>query len=66
MPGMQSRADPPFIPPSVHDARLPPAREAAHGTRLLPGVPYAALPGRRPLELDVWLPPRSADPAPAV
>jgi acetyl esterase/lipase len=57
---------PAFIPPPAHDAPLPPAREAAHGTRLLPGVPYAALPGMRPLELDVWLPPHSADPAPAV
>jgi acetyl esterase/lipase len=57
---------PVFIPPPAHDAPLPPAREAANGTRLLPGVPFAALPGMRPLELDVWLPPDSPDPAPAV
>jgi acetyl esterase/lipase len=57
---------PVFVPPPAHDAPLPPAREAAHGTRLLPGLPYAALPGMRPLEMDVWLPPRSPGPAPAV
>ena len=57
---------PVFIPPPAHGAPLPPAREAAHGTRLLPGVPYAALPGVRPVEMDVWLPPQPANPAPAV
>jgi acetyl esterase/lipase len=57
---------PAFTPPAAHDAPLPPAREAAAGTRVLPGVPYAALPGIRPLELDVWLPPESRAPAPAV
>ena len=57
---------PAFIPPAAHDAPLPPARAAAAGTRVLPGVPYAALPGIRPLELDVWLPPESRTPSPAV
>jgi acetyl esterase/lipase len=57
---------PAFTPPPTHDVPLPPAREAADGTRLLPGVPYAALPGMRLLEMDVWLPPPSPDPAPAV
>jgi acetyl esterase/lipase len=46
---------PPLLPPA-HDAPLPPARPAADGVRLLPGVPYAAIPGVRPLELDLWLP----------
>jgi acetyl esterase/lipase len=57
---------PAFTPPPAHDAPLPPAREAAAGTQVLPGVPYAALPGIRPLELDLWLPPESLRPAPAV
>jgi acetyl esterase/lipase len=60
MPGL------PFSIPAAHDAPLPPARAAAGGTRLLPGVPYAARPGMRPLELDLWLPPDSRDPVPAV
>jgi acetyl esterase/lipase len=57
---------PAFIPPPAHDAPLPPPLETSRGTRLLTGVPYAALPGIRPLEIDVWLPLRSEDPAPAV
>jgi acetyl esterase/lipase len=52
--------------PAPHHAPLPPVRAAAGLTRVLPGVPYAALPGFRPLELDLWLPPESPDPAPAV
>jgi acetyl esterase/lipase len=46
----------PLLPPA-HDHPLPPARPVAGGVRLLPGVPYAAIPGIRPLELDLWLPP---------
>ena len=46
---------PPLLPPA-HEAPLPPARPAAGGVRLVPGVPYAAIPGVRPLELDLWLP----------
>ena len=57
---------PAFIPPPAHDAPLPPPLETSRGTRLLTGVPYAALPGIRPLEIDVWLPQGSEDPAPAV
>jgi acetyl esterase/lipase len=57
---------PAFIPPPAHDAPLPPPLETARGTHLLTGIPYAALPGIRPLELDVWLPPEAPDPAPAV
>lgn len=56
----------PFSLPAPHDAPLPPARAAAGGTRLLAGVPYAALPGSRPLELDLWLPPQAPDAAPVV
>lgn len=37
-------------------APLPPAAPAGDGVRLLRGVPYAELPGARPLELDLWLP----------
>jgi len=56
---------PPLLPPA-HDAPLPPARPAAGGVRLLPGVPYAAIPGIRPLELDLWLPPDDSSPVPVV
>jgi acetyl esterase/lipase len=34
--------------------------------RLLAGVPYAAIPGIRPLELDLWLPAETAEPVPVV
>jgi acetyl esterase/lipase len=33
---------------------------------VLAGVPYAAIPGIRPLELDLWLPPVGQSPAPVV
>jgi len=54
------------LPPPVHEAPLPPARPGAGGTRVLSGVPYAALPGARPLELDLVLPPESDRPVPVV
>ncbi|GAA4312754.1 hypothetical protein GCM10023162_18670 [Klenkia terrae] len=44
------------LPPPAHSAPLPPARTTADGVRVLAGVPYAALPGARPLELDLYLP----------
>ncbi|MCZ2815931.1 alpha/beta hydrolase [Modestobacter sp. VKM Ac-2984] len=44
------------LPPPAHEAPLPPARSGAAGVRVLSGVPYAALPGARPLELDLYLP----------
>ena len=50
------------LPPPAHSAPLPPARTGAAGVRVLSGVPYAAVPGARPLELDLYLP---ASPAPA-
>jgi acetyl esterase/lipase len=52
------------LPPPAHEAPLPPARSGAGGTRLLLGVPYAAIPGVRPLELDLYLPPGDAGPVP--
>ena len=54
------------LPPPAHEAPLPPARPAHSGVRLLAGVPYAAIPGLRPLELDLWLPPEGDGPVPAV
>ena len=57
---------PPALPPPAHDAPLPAARDLAGGVRVLAGVPYAALPGVRPLECDLWLPPIGDLPAPVV
>ncbi|MFE9808708.1 alpha/beta hydrolase fold domain-containing protein [Streptomyces sp. NPDC005548] len=37
-------------------APLPPAAPVGDGVRLYRGVPYAEVPGARPLELDLWLP----------
>ena len=48
---------PPPTPKPAHDLPLPPARVTADGVRVLTGVPYADLPGVRPLELDLYLPP---------
>src|SRR4051794_20629249 len=45
----------PLLPPA-HTASLPPARAGSGGVRVLSGVAYAALPGARPLELDLYLP----------
>lgn len=50
------------LPPPAHAAPLPPAHPGPDGTRVLLGIPYAALPGARPLELDLHLP---AGPGPA-
>jgi acetyl esterase/lipase len=55
----------PLLPPA-HSAPLPPAVTTAGGVGLLPGIPYAATPGIRPLELDVWLPPEPDEPVPVV
>ncbi len=51
-----------MAPPPAHTAAIPPARTTAEGVRVHSGVPYAALPGVRPLELDLYLP---AGPGPA-
>ena len=53
---------PPPLP--AHASPLPPARVAGAGVSVLAGVPYAALPGARPLELDLYLP--AQRPAPVV
>ncbi|MGY1707368.1 alpha/beta hydrolase fold domain-containing protein [Geodermatophilus sp. SYSU D00697] len=53
------------LPPPAHEAPLPRPAPGPGGTRVLPGVPYAALPGIRPLELDLYLP-AGEGPAPAV
>ena len=57
---------PPPTPKPAHDLPLPPARVTATGVRVLTGVPYADLPGVRPLELDLYLPPAADTPAPVV
>ena len=54
------------LPPPAHDQRLPAAHPGAGGTRQLLGVPYAAIPGVRPLELDLVLPPETGEPVPVV
>ena len=54
------------LPPPAHELPLPAALPGAGGTRLLLGVPYAALPSARPLELDLVLPPEAAEPVPVV
>ncbi|GAA4736437.1 alpha/beta hydrolase [Modestobacter marinus] len=53
------------LPPPAHEAPLPPPRTGAGGVRVLSGVPFAALPGARPLELDLYLPAEDG-PAPVV
>ncbi|MGY2078484.1 alpha/beta hydrolase fold domain-containing protein [Modestobacter sp. SYSU DS0657] len=54
------------LPPPAHDAPLPPAVPGPRGTRLLAGVPYAAVPGWRPMELDLYLPADATGPVPVV
>jgi acetyl esterase/lipase len=55
----------PLLPPA-HLQPLRPALPGAGGTRLVLGVPYAAIPGIRPLELDLVLPPATEAPVPVV
>jgi acetyl esterase/lipase len=52
----------PLLPPA-HEDPLPPALAWPGGIRALPGLPFAATPGIRPLELDLYLP-ASTEPAP--
>jgi acetyl esterase/lipase len=56
----------PPLPPPAHEGPLPQARAGSGGTTVLAGVPYAALPGSRPLELDLFLPPDTGEPVPLV
>jgi acetyl esterase/lipase len=43
-------------PPPAHTAPLPPGRPGPDGVRVLAGVPFASVPGARPIELDLYLP----------
>jgi|tagenome__1003787_1003787.scaffolds.fasta_scaffold20566719_2 acetyl esterase/lipase len=54
------------LPPPAHASPLPAPHAGAGGTRVLLGVPYAAIPGIRPLELDLYLPPDADGPVPVV
>jgi acetyl esterase/lipase len=54
------------LPPPAHELPLPPAVPGAGGVRVHHGVPYAAIPRIRPLELDLYLPPETGDAVPAV
>src|SRR6476661_7067961 len=54
------------MPPPAQAAPLPPSRQTRSGVRVLAGVPYAAIPGIRPLELDLWLPDAGHGPSPVV
>ncbi|MDQ1041071.1 acetyl esterase/lipase [Streptomyces sp. V3I8] len=55
-----------LAPPDPTRLPLPPAALPAAGVRLLRGVPYLVPDGRRPLELDLWLPAEPAGPLPVV
>jgi acetyl esterase/lipase len=57
--------DGPPPPPPASQGPLPPAFHRG-GVRVLPGVPFADLPGARPVELDLHLPARPTGPVPAV
>ncbi|MGK5114145.1 MULTISPECIES: alpha/beta hydrolase fold domain-containing protein [unclassified Geodermatophilus] len=52
------------LPPPAHAAPLPRPVPGPGGTPVLLGLPYAAIPGIRPLELDLHLP--AGGPAPVV
>ncbi|NYJ08555.1 alpha/beta hydrolase fold domain-containing protein [Petropleomorpha daqingensis] len=54
------------LPPPAHEQPLPAPVDGAAGVRRLLGVPYAAIPGLRPLELDLYLPAGSDGPVPVV
>lgn len=53
-------------PPPAHALPLAPARPAVEGVRTFTGVPYAAIPRIRPLELDLYLPEGATALVPAV
>jgi acetyl esterase/lipase len=58
----------PALPPvrPAHEAPLPAVQPGPRGTRVLRGVPYAAVPGWRPVELDLYLPADASGPVPVV
>ncbi|MCX5206549.1 alpha/beta hydrolase [Streptomyces sp. NBC_00237] len=70
-PVTADRVTPPTPPPSVRDliaAPHPdhaPLPEPPSGAVELRGIPFAEVPGSRPLELDLWLPPAPSNPPPA-
>ncbi|GAA3392498.1 alpha/beta hydrolase [Cryptosporangium minutisporangium] len=55
----------PLLPP-VHEAPLPAVHVGADGVRTVTAIRYAGVPGYRPLELDLILPPEATAPAPVV
>jgi acetyl esterase/lipase len=55
-----------LAPPDPLRLPLPSAALPTPGVRLLRGVPYLVPDGRRPLELDLWLPTEPAGPLPVV
>jgi acetyl esterase/lipase len=65
MPDDMAAANLPLLPPA-HALPLPPALATVEGVRVLPGIPYAAIPGIRPLELDLYLAAEVTAPVPAV
>ncbi|SHN75105.1 alpha/beta hydrolase [Cryptosporangium aurantiacum] len=66
MTGVHSAAGArPLLPPA-HEGPLPPAHVAADGVRTVNAIPYAGVPGYRPLELDLILPPEAVGPVPVV
>src|SRR4051794_36037313 len=59
-------ASPVPLPPPAHRGPLPPPRVGEDGVAVVAGAAYAGIPGIRPLELDLWLPPDAYPPVPAV
>ncbi|MGW2235543.1 alpha/beta hydrolase fold domain-containing protein [Streptomyces sp. NPDC001759] len=55
-----------LAPPDPTRLPLPPAAPVAPGVRLVRGAVYAVPEGSRPLEMDLWLPTKTPEPAPVV
>ncbi|MBK3645774.1 alpha/beta hydrolase [Streptomyces sp. MBT33] len=55
-----------LAPPDPTRLPLPPAAPVAPGVRLVRGAVYAVPEGSRPLEMDLWLPTETPEPAPVV
>ncbi|ROO86187.1 acetyl esterase/lipase [Actinocorallia herbida] len=55
-----------LAPPDPAVLPLPPAAEPEPGVRLVSGAVYDVPDGRRPLELDLWLPADAAAPVPVI
>lgn len=54
----------PRLTPPSDTAPLPPLTPGPDGVRILRALPYAEVPGARPLELDLYLPPDTSQAAP--